>query len=141
MPNKIQVRRGLKAELPVLAVGELGFCTDAGELFIGTNDGNMLINVTLADIGAEPAALRFFDTPVPVAAWTADAAYADYGYRAAVPLVGVTSSMLPDVVFDLPDAAGGNLGPVTAAYDGGIYLYAKAAPDADITIPTIVVWR
>jgi hypothetical protein len=41
MPNQIKIRRGLKANLPALAVGELGFATDTGELYIGTASGNV----------------------------------------------------------------------------------------------------
>ncbi|WP_078428894.1 right-handed parallel beta-helix repeat-containing protein [Alkalihalobacterium alkalinitrilicum] len=40
MSYKIQIRRGLKADLPSLDEGELGLCTDTGELFIGTSEGN-----------------------------------------------------------------------------------------------------
>ncbi|WP_209122924.1 right-handed parallel beta-helix repeat-containing protein [Alkalihalobacillus sp. BA299] len=40
MSYKIQIRRGLKTDLPLLDEGELGLCTDTGELFIGTNEGN-----------------------------------------------------------------------------------------------------
>lgn len=41
MANKIQVRRGLKANLPILAIGEPAFCTDTKELYIGTSTGNV----------------------------------------------------------------------------------------------------
>lgn len=43
MSQKIQMRRGLKANLPTLSSGELGFCTDTKELFIGTDTGNVLL--------------------------------------------------------------------------------------------------
>lgn len=43
MANKIQVRRGLRAHLPTLSVGELGFCTDTKELFVGGVSGNITI--------------------------------------------------------------------------------------------------
>jgi hypothetical protein len=39
----ILIRRGLKADLPTLVEGEFGFCTDTKELFIGSNNGNVLI--------------------------------------------------------------------------------------------------
>lgn len=42
MAVTIKIRRGPKASLPSLAVGELGFCTDTGELYIGTAGGNMV---------------------------------------------------------------------------------------------------
>jgi len=56
MANTIKIKRGLKTDLPTLAVGEMGYCTDTNELFIGTSTGNELINedssiATLGDIG------------------------------------------------------------------------------------------
>ena len=41
----IQVKRGLKANLPTLNIGELAFCTDTKELFVGSSTGNVLVNV------------------------------------------------------------------------------------------------
>ena len=41
MANKIQIKRGLKSNLPVLSVGEFGLCTDTKEVFIGTSSGNV----------------------------------------------------------------------------------------------------
>jgi hypothetical protein len=34
--------KGLKENLPVLGLGKMGFCTDTGELFIGSSEGNTL---------------------------------------------------------------------------------------------------
>lgn len=45
MANTIKIKRGLKNNLPALEIGEMGYCTDTNELFIGTNEGNVLINV------------------------------------------------------------------------------------------------
>jgi hypothetical protein len=42
MTQKIQMRRGLRADLPVLDEGEFGFCIDAEELYIGSTNGNLL---------------------------------------------------------------------------------------------------
>jgi hypothetical protein len=42
--TKIQIKRGLKSELPTLSVGELGYCTDTKEVFIGSSTGNVLVN-------------------------------------------------------------------------------------------------
>ncbi|SMB95304.1 hypothetical protein SAMN00017405_0374 [Desulfonispora thiosulfatigenes DSM 11270] len=41
MANKIQIRRGLKASLPSLSVGEPALCTDTKELFVGNTGGNI----------------------------------------------------------------------------------------------------
>ena len=40
MSRKLQVRRGAKGDLPNLAEGEFGWCTDKKELYIGNADGN-----------------------------------------------------------------------------------------------------
>jgi hypothetical protein len=51
MGNKIQIKRGLKAALPILVRGELGYATDTNELFIGvlaeptSPTDNVLVNV------------------------------------------------------------------------------------------------
>lgn len=41
MANKIQLRRGLKSQLPSLSSGEPAYTTDTRELFIGTGAGNV----------------------------------------------------------------------------------------------------
>jgi hypothetical protein len=46
MADKIIIKRGLKANLPVLDDGELAFCTDTNELFIGSESGNILLKGT-----------------------------------------------------------------------------------------------
>lgn len=41
MANKILQRRGLKANMPNLSSGEIGYATDTRETFIGTGSGNV----------------------------------------------------------------------------------------------------
>jgi hypothetical protein len=41
MSDRIYIRRGNKADLPTLAVGEPGFALDTHELFIGASGGNV----------------------------------------------------------------------------------------------------
>jgi hypothetical protein len=53
MPDIIKIRRGLKAALPTLALGEFGYCTDTKELYIGTGTGNDLIQDGAAEILAK----------------------------------------------------------------------------------------
>ena len=87
----------------------------------------------------EPKKLSFANTTVSSSDFSADATYANFPYRAAVALTGVTDSMIPDVIFDAEDAVSGVFAPVATAYSGGVYIY-SVAPDS-ITIPTIIVWR
>ena len=90
---------------------------------------------------AEQKKLAFYDTAVPEYAFISDTTYPDYPFRAAVALTGVTTGMIPEVVFSLTDAVSGNFAPVAAAYNGGVYIYAAEKPAATITIPTIICWR
>ena len=85
--------------------------------------------------------LTFQNTTVPASAFIANATYADYPFRAALALDGVLSNMIPEVMFDVPDAVSGNYSPVSDTYNGGVYIYAATKPDAAITIPTIICWK
>lgn len=96
---------------------------------------------TPADIGAEKARLQFTDTAVLAAAFIEDATYEDFPYRAAVALEDVTADMTPEVVFAVTEATSGIFAPVAEAYDGGVYIYASEAPEAEIAIPTIICWK
>ena len=51
MADTIQHRRGSRAGLPALQVGELGLCTDTGELFMGTAAGKLPILTLSAPAG------------------------------------------------------------------------------------------
>lgn len=46
MASKIQVKRGNKADLPILSDGEYGFCQDTSEIFIGNGGTNIKIYPT-----------------------------------------------------------------------------------------------
>lgn len=43
MPQTIQIKRGLKVNLPTLTPGEMGFCTDTKEIYIGDGSANVLV--------------------------------------------------------------------------------------------------
>ena len=43
----IRLKRGTKANLPTLAVGETALCTDTGELYIGYSSGNLPVSGTV----------------------------------------------------------------------------------------------
>lgn len=85
---------------------------------------------------------KFFNSiSVPIASWQADNTYAEYPYRAAVALSGITNIYFPEVIFSITDAASGLFAPICETYNGGIYLYATCVPLAAITIPTIKCTR
>ena len=43
MAQIIKVKRGLKINLPLLLAGEMGFCTDTKEMFVGDGASNLLV--------------------------------------------------------------------------------------------------
>lgn len=94
-----------------------------------------------AGAAVELKKLLFTDTALSASAFVEDTTYEDYPYRASVVLEGVLSTMIPDVVFGLTDAVSGVFAPTVECYTGGVYVYANAVPDEDITIPTIMLWR
>lgn len=85
--------------------------------------------------------LVFSNVSVNASAFVSDTTYEEYPYRATVALSGVIASMIPEIIFSLADAIGGNFAPVSETYSGGVYIYACEQPDAITTIPTIICWR
>lgn len=90
---------------------------------------------------AEKEKLKFLYTVVNAAEFTFDFPDADYPYRAAVTLPGVTASMIPEVTFSVADLAENEFAPVAECYNGGVYIYAADKPTATVVIPTIICWR
>lgn len=57
MPQTIQIKRGLKVNLPILISGELGFCTDTKEVYVGDGAANILVGrVMMGTYAARPNA-------------------------------------------------------------------------------------
>ena len=88
-------------------------------------------------------ALAFGPQTVATSAWAANTTYSaqGYGFRASVPLSGVTADHIPDVTFAMADAVSGNLAPLADTYAGGIYIYAKEQPSATVNIASVVCTR
>ena len=103
------------------------------------------IQKELADLEAGTAVelkkLQFSNVSVSTLDFVSDTTYQDFPYRASIALSGAIESMIPEVVLSVDDALSGNYSPVAESYNGGVYLYAGSPPDADITIPTIILWR
>lgn len=97
-----------------------------------------LPNGTTYDIVASK--LVFNDLTVSTNAWVSDTTYSDYGYKAAIALSGVTSDMLPEVVFT-PSSLNNIFANVCATYDGGVYIYASQKPSGDVKILSVIAWR
>lgn len=98
-------------------------------------------SVTYQKLASDAVKLQFLNTAIATASFVSNSTYQDYPYRASVGLTGVLASMTPEIIFSLADATSGNFAPVAECYNGGIYLYAASAPDAAVTIPTIICWR
>lgn len=96
-----------------------------------------------AGTGVELKKMQFNNTTVAPSAFVEDATYEEQGYkfRAAVALDGVIDSMIPEVIFDMADAVGGNFAPVAETYNGGVYIYAARELEEAVTIPVIICWR
>lgn len=94
-----------------------------------------------AGTAVELKKLQFTNTAVATSAFADDTTYEDYPYRATIALAGVTSSMIPEVIFAVPDAASGTFAPGAESYNGGICIYAADVPEAAVVIPTIILWR
>jgi len=57
LSQTIQVKRGLKVNLPTLITGEMGFCTDTKEVFVGDGIGNILVGrIMMGTYAARPNA-------------------------------------------------------------------------------------
>ena len=76
---------------------------------------------------------------VTASSWVADTTYADYGYRCALTIAGVTASDVAEVIFGVTEATSGDYAPVCQTYAGGVYIYSKV--NTSITVPTVMVVR
>lgn len=98
-------------------------------------------SVTYEKLAPDAVRRRFENITVPVASFVSDTTYADYPYRATIPLAGVIASMVPDVTFSVAALADCEFAPVAACYAGGIYIYASSTPTAAVLIDSVVCWR
>lgn len=104
------------------------------------------INAAISETNAETEKketkkLIFTGVTVPTSSWGADGTYADYPYRAAVALSGVSATMIPDVVFPVAALSENDFAPVAECYNGGAYIWADSAPGNSITLPTVICWN
>lgn len=151
---RISVNAGTTAITPSMITDErlnkavCGIVTDHGEIDTSVAYAQFeallkSVQQELAELeagtGVELKKLLFQNTVVQTSAFSETYSYEDFPYRAAVSLSGVTSGMIPEVIF-LPSDAG-IFAPVAASYNGGIYIFASEIPENAVTIPTIICWR
>lgn len=89
----------------------------------------------------EQKKFQFTNISVDASKFVSNSTNENFPFRASVALSGVTSSMIPEVIFNLADATSGVFAPVADSYDGGVYIYASEKPAATVTIPTILLWK
>lgn len=87
----------------------------------------------------DAARLIFRNVTVPPSGFSEDASYPAYPFKADIALSAVTSSMIPDVVFPVLNAA--EFAPVAHSYQGGVSIFMADVPEETITIPVIILWR
>lgn len=97
-------------------------------------DGKVLASQLPDSIGD----LIVTNVEVAVADWEADATYADYGYKAEISMIGVTTSYSPDVRFAYSEISSGIYAPVADTDADVVIIYASEVPASAITIPVII---
>lgn len=106
---------------------------------LSANDFSNTLKAKLSNVNS--AIIIKNNTTVAVSAWAADKTYEDYPFKASIYVTGCTANHIPDISFGLKDVTGGNLAPLAETYAGGIYIYAKEKPTAEMTIPTILLTK
>jgi hypothetical protein len=66
----LQVFRGLLANMPALAVGEMGLATDTDQLYIGAASGNVLVGPSAGSSTVKQTEIDFGALPVSEASFT-----------------------------------------------------------------------
>lgn len=83
--RKLQLRRGTKANLPTLASGELGFCTDTKEIYVGDGSENTLVGgaITITGTLAAGSTSLTFSNSLIATSSTIDIYTSTYGVNPA----------------------------------------------------------
>lgn len=114
------------------------------------------LTLTATNIGAVPTSrtvngralsanivTRIVAPNITVSSWnavdTSSSIYsAGFPYYATISISGVTTDMVPEVIFDINDSMSGIFAPIAETISGGVKIYASEAPENTITIPTII---
>lgn len=75
---------------------------------------------------------------VETAAWVEDSTHEGYGYKANIPLSGVTAEYMPIVAFSAEDAGSTDFAATADTYDGGVAIYSKVIPSSATIIQSIL---
>lgn len=85
--------------------------------------------------------LVFTDIVVESSAWQDSGIYKKYPYSASIKIPGVTSDMIPNVIFSQEMLDELVLASTCESYNGGIHIYAMNQASKDYTIPKIILWK
>lgn len=98
-------------------------------------NGMSIVNATQSDASITTRLIKE-NVNVSCSAWTTDSSYSSegYNYRAGIPWPGVTSSMVPNVIFNMADSISGTYAPVTATSTDLVYIYASSLPGVVETV-------
>lgn len=117
MARKLQIKRGMKANMPTLAEGELGFTKDEKKVYIGTGTENVpvsatrpvYVKATMTAAGWNKTAKTYsFEGTYPHAEYDIDIAYAktctteQLDAWSAAMLAGDTESNVITAIRDVP---------------------------------------
>ena len=91
--------------------------------------------------GMKDTIIAALNVSIPTTAWIVDNVYQSDGflYRADVTVTGVTTSYIPFVCFELPDALSGNYGPTAISAANKVKIFAKTAPSAAIVVNIVAL--
>lgn len=132
MSRKIQIRRGLEINIPVLDTGELGFATDTRKVYIGTAETNVSI-----------ASSSFYTATILLSGWVGTPG----AYMNEVTISGIKESDRP--IIDIVQTGNNTVDDVMikdwsrvrrgVTSENMVTFYAKEPPVADIPIQLLVV--
>lgn len=136
--KKLQIRRGAKANLPTLSEGELGYCTDTKEVYVGSGSGNTQL---AKQTDVQNKAVTINKTATLGTSWTAATGYV----QQVVAIQGILATDTPiiDLITTTADfeAQEEAWGKVFKAQTGAnqITFYAKEATETSVSLNIKVV--
>lgn len=136
--KKLQIRRGAKANLPTLSEGELGYCTDTKEVYVGSGSGNTQL-AKQTDVQNKAVTINKIATLGT--SWTVKTGYVQQ--VVAVQGILATDTPIIDLItttadFEAQQEAWGNVFKAQAGVNQ-ITFYAKEATETSVSLNIKVV--
>lgn len=136
--KKLQIRRGAKSNLPTLSEGELGYCTDTKEVYVGSGSGNTQL-AKQTDVQNKAVTINKIATLGT--SWTVKTGYVQQ--VVAVQGILATDTPIIDLItttadFEAQQEAWGNVFKAQAGANQ-ITFYAKEATETSVSLNIKVV--